>query len=138
MSAAAKKIATIVRCVDRAREEYAKSAGSFRQDHSRQDAAVLNVMRACEAAVDLANMLIRKRRLGLPSDMKESFALLERGGLITVELSGRMQRMIGFRNIAVHDYQALNLDIVVAVIKKNLDDLLELAEAVRSHLDSGD
>lgn len=136
MSAAAKKIATIVRCIDRARDEYAKSAGRFKKNYSRQDAAVLNVMRACEAAVDLANMLIRKRRLGLPSDMKESFALLERGGLITPELSARMQKMVGFRNTAVHDYQALNIDIVEAVIKKNLNDLLELAEAVRPHLDT--
>src|SRR5579875_2353890 len=101
MSAAAKKIATITLCVDRARWEYAQAAGTFKQNPTRQDAAMLNVMRACESAVDLANMLIRKRRLGLPSDMKESFALLERGGIITSELSARMRRMIGFRNIAV-------------------------------------
>ncbi|MGH8261655.1 MAG: type VII toxin-antitoxin system HepT family RNase toxin [Steroidobacteraceae bacterium] len=134
MSTVAKKIATIVRCVDRAREEYAGAAGSFRTDHSRQDAAILNVMRACEAAVDLANMLVRKRRLGLPSDMKESFALLERGGLIPAQLCERMQKMIGFRNIAVHDYHALNLDIVEAVIGKHLGELLTFAEAVRPHL----
>jgi uncharacterized protein YutE (UPF0331/DUF86 family) len=138
VTTAAKKIATIVRSIDRARDEYKKSAGAFRSDHTRQDAAVLNVMRACEAAVDLANMLIRKRRLGLPSDMKESFALLERGSLISSELSDRLQKMIGFRNIAVHDYQALNLDIVEAVIQKGLDDLLAFAETVRPHLDTGD
>ncbi|MGH8229602.1 MAG: type VII toxin-antitoxin system HepT family RNase toxin [Steroidobacteraceae bacterium] len=138
MSVAAKKIATIVRSIDRAREEHVNAAGSFRSDLGRQDAAVLNVMRACEAAVDLANMLVRERRLGLPSNMRESFSLLERAGLITPELSGRLQNMIGFRNIAVHDYQALNLDIVEAVITKSLDDLLTFAEAARPHLAGDD
>lgn len=134
MSVAAAKVATLVRCIGRAREERAEAADGFRTDFTRQDAAILNVLRACEAAVDLANMLIRKRRLGLPSDMRSSFALLERGSLIPADLSERLQRMIGFRNIAVHEYRTLDLDIVESVIARDLDDLLALAEVVRPHL----
>lgn len=134
MSVAAKKIATIVRCIERARSERAQAGDSFKQDFTRQDASVLNVIRACESAVDLANMLIRKRKLGLPSDMKESFALIERDGTITPELGTRLQKMIGFRNIAVHQYQDLDLDIVETIIRENLDDLLMFAEVVRTHL----
>jgi uncharacterized protein YutE (UPF0331/DUF86 family) len=93
---------------------------------------VLNVTRACEAAIDLANMLIRTRRLGVPGDTRESLALLERGGLIPADLSRSLQGMVGFRNIAVHQY--LDLNIVESVIKKGLDDLLILAETVRPHL----
>lgn len=130
----AKKIATIMRCIERARSEYAQAGDAFKQDFTRQDAAILNVTRACEAAIDLANMLIRKRRLGVPSDARESFALLERGGLIPAELSGGLQRMIGFRNIAVHQYQDLDLDIVESIIREKLDDLLTFAETVRSYL----
>jgi uncharacterized protein YutE (UPF0331/DUF86 family) len=44
--------------------------------------------------------------------------------------------MIGFRNLAVHQYRELDLDIFEAVIRKNLDDLLAFAEAVRPHLDT--
>jgi uncharacterized protein YutE (UPF0331/DUF86 family) len=134
MSVTAKKIATIVRCVERARAEYAQAGGGFSRDFTRQDAAILNVTRACEAAIDLANMLIRARRLGVPGETRESFALLERAGVIPVDLSGRLQRMIGFRNIAVHQYQDLDLKIVEAVIRDRLDDLLTFAEAVRSQL----
>lgn len=135
MSTAARKIATIVRCVDRARAERLQAGNAFRSDFTRQDAAVLNVMRACEAAVDLANMVIRRRRLGVPGDMKESFVLLERGGLIPAEVGGRLQKMIGFRNVAVHQYQDLDLDIVDAVIAERLDDLLLFAELARSQLE---
>lgn len=134
MSVAAAKIATLVRCVERARDERVQAGATFASDFTRQDAAILNVMRACETAVDLANMLIRTHRLGLPGEMKESFALLERGGFISPELSVRLQRMIGFRNIAVHQYKTLDLDIVDSVIAKDMDDLLRFAEQIRDRL----
>lgn len=136
MSSVASKIATIVHCVERARDEYAQAGDSFSSNFTHQDAAILNILRACEAAVDLANMLIRSRRLGLPSEMKESFALLERGGFIPMDLSERLQNMIGFRNVAVHQYRKLDLSIVESVIRRNLDDLLMFAEVVRSQIDT--
>lgn len=49
------KAATIERCVARAREEYAKDPGTFATDFTRQDAAILNIQRACEAALDMGN-----------------------------------------------------------------------------------
>ncbi len=42
--------------------------------------------------------------------------------------------MIGFRNIAIHQYQNIDLDIVVEVIRNGLDDLLDFAETIRPHL----
>lgn len=120
--------------MERARSEHAAAGAGFRQDDTRQDAALINVTRACEAAIDLANMLIRKRRLGVPGEVRESFALLERAGVIAPDLSGRLQKMIGFRNIAIHQYQDLDLDIIEAVIRERLDDLTMLAEAVRTEL----
>lgn len=134
MSTVARKIATLARCVERARNEYAQAGQAFTQDFTRQDAAILNVTRACEAAIDLANMLVRAKRLGVPGEAREGFALLERDGLLRADLSSRLQRMIGFRNIAVHQYQDLDMRIVESVIRNNLDDLLEFAEIIRPHL----
>ena len=45
------KASTIERCVRRAREEYAKDPAGFGADFTRQDAAILNIQRACEAAL---------------------------------------------------------------------------------------
>jgi hypothetical protein len=47
------KAATIERCVARAREEYQRDPAGFAEDYTRQDAAILNVQRACEAALDM-------------------------------------------------------------------------------------
>lgn len=134
MTVAARKLSALERCVARARDEHKLAGGNFRNDFTRQDAAVLNVTRACEAAIDLANVAIRKHHLGVPGDARESFALLERSGFITTDLSGRLQRMVGFRNIAVHQYQDLDIDIVESVIHEGLDDLLTFAEQIRTKM----
>lgn len=132
----AQKITSVQRCVARARAVRAEAGASFRTNYNLQDAAVLNVIRACDGAIDLANMLIRRRRLGIPAESRESFAILAREQAIPVDLGERLQRMVGFRNVAVHQYRNLDLDIVDAVIARQLEDLLEFARTVRAQLDS--
>jgi uncharacterized protein YutE (UPF0331/DUF86 family) len=39
-------------------------------------------------------------------------------------------KMVGFRNITVHDYQALQLHIVEAVISKHLGDFTVYSKAI--------
>lgn len=127
------KIAAIERAVARAREEHTAAGPDFLHDFTRQDAALLNILRACETAIDLANILIRERALGVPQSSRDSFKLLADAGVITPALSDRLQRMIGFRNVAVHQYQTLQLAIVETVLRRDLDDLLAFCKTV-AHL----
>ena len=103
----AQKVSSLQRCVARAREAMAEAGAGFRTNYNLQDAAVLNVIRACDATLDLANMLIRKRRLGIPSESRESFVILMREKVIAPELADRLKKMVGFRNLAVHQYRDL-------------------------------
>lgn len=124
------KAAVIERCVARAREEYAASPAGFATDYTRQDAAILNIQRACEAALDMGQHLIRRERLGVPQSARDVFALLARAGWIDAGLADALKRMVGFRNIAVHDYQALQLPITVAIITSHLDEFLQYSRAL--------
>ncbi|MFN7538167.1 MAG: type VII toxin-antitoxin system HepT family RNase toxin [Burkholderiales bacterium] len=124
------KAAVIERCVARAREEYATNPASFATNYTRQDAAILNIQRACEAALDMGQYLIRRDRLGVPQSARDVFALLAQGGYIDATLADELKRMVGFRNIAVHDYQALQLPITVSIIEKHLDEFLQYSQAV--------
>jgi uncharacterized protein YutE (UPF0331/DUF86 family) len=99
----------------------------FEEDYFRQDAVGLNVQRACELCIDVANHLIKTRKLGLPEDSKDSFLLLQRAGLIDEAMAAALRAMVGFRNILVHQYQILDLAIMVEVIERRLDDLLAFA-----------
>lgn len=124
------KSATIERCVARAREEYAADPASFATNFTRQDAAVLNVQRACEAALDMGQHLIRRERLGVPQSARDVFDLLAQGKWIDQPLADSLKRMVAFRNIAVHDYRSLLLSIMVNVITERLDDFLRFAQTV--------
>ncbi|MFN4120016.1 type VII toxin-antitoxin system HepT family RNase toxin [Acidovorax sp.] len=124
------KAATIERCVMRAREEYFIDPDTFATNFSRQDAAILNIQRACEAALDMGQHLIRRDRLGVPQSARDVFALLQQAGRIDRDLAAGLQRMVGFRNIAVHDYQSLQLPITVAIIEKHLDEFLQYSKAI--------
>lgn len=124
------KAATIERCVARAREEYARSPESFATDFTRQDAAILNIQRACEAALDMGQHLIRREKLGVPQSARDVFSLLAQAGWIDAALADGLKRMVGFCNIAVHDYQALQLPITVSIITSHLDEFLQYSQAV--------
>jgi hypothetical protein len=85
----AQKIALLQRCVARSREELANCGADFRSNHSAQDAAVLNVIRACDTTIDLANMPIRKRLLGILSESRESLQMLIRDKRLDADLGAR-------------------------------------------------
>jgi uncharacterized protein YutE (UPF0331/DUF86 family) len=130
------KIASLHRCIERAREVYRRNPGTFSSDFDRQDAAVLNVDRACELAIDIANHLIKRFKMGIPKSSADSFSLIGAKGVLPRELGQRLEKMVGFRNISVHDYTNLDLDIVARVITMDLDDLLRFTDQVKEFLDT--
>ena len=126
----AHKAALIERSVSRAREEYAAAGEHFDTDYTRQDAAVLNIQRACEAALDMGQHLIRRDKLGLPQSSRDVLDLLARTGWIEAKLANSLQKMVGFRNLAVHDYQSLLLPITARVITQHLGEFLDYSAAL--------
>lgn len=124
------KAATIERCVARAREEYAADPQGFATNFTRQDAAILNIQRACEAALDMGQHIIRRRSLGVPQSARDVFALLAQAGWIDEPLADSMKRMVGFRNVAVHEYQVLQLPITLNIITSHLDEFSEFSRRV--------
>ena len=118
------KAATIERCVARAREEYNADPDSFATNHTRQDAAILNIQRACEAALDMGHHLIRRESLGLPQSSRDVFELLASAHWLEPAVAQAMKHMGGFQNIAVREYQTLQLPIMVNIIERHLDEFL--------------
>lgn len=127
------KAASIERCVKRVREEYAYNPTTFATDYTRQDAAILNIQRACEAALDMGQHLIRRDKLGVPQSARDVFALLAKADWISSELAESLKHMVGFRNIAVHDYQSMQLPITVSIIDSHLDEFLQYSQALLLH-----
>lgn len=124
------KAASIERCLHRITEEFAGDRQNLAANQTKQDAIVLNLQRACETAIDLAMYVISQRRLGLPQESRGAFALLQTAGILPAELAARMQHMVGFRNVALREYTRLNLDIVLTIITKHLDDFRAFSSTI--------
>ena len=116
------KIASIRKSLDRIRKVTGGVAESL-NDQDVQDIFVLNLQRAVQAAIDLAAHLVADEKIGLPANLKENFTLLESRQIIDAPLSRRLQAIVGFRNIAVHDYQQLDLTILKSILQHRLGDL---------------
>ncbi len=116
------KIQTIERCLMRIREEYIGYEDKFEDLYAKQDSVILNLERASQASIDMATHIIKIKKLGIPNTSRELFDMLLVSGIISEESCKQMQGMVGFRNIAVHDYQNLNLEIVVSIVENHLTD----------------
>lgn len=124
------KIATIEKCVNRINEEYIGFEGEFCHNFSKQDAVILNIQRAAQACIDLAMHIVRVKKFGLPKNSRDIFTLLAEKQIISTTTSQKMQKMVGFRNIAVHDYQVLNIDIVIDIITNKLVDFKAFSQEI--------
>ncbi|MBA7497282.1 hypothetical protein ES704_00010 [subsurface metagenome] len=123
------KTEIVKRCIIRAKEEYDGNPENL-ENYTKQDSVTLNIQRACEAVIDLGMHVIAERGLGIPQTSRDTFEILQNNKIITPEMSERLKAMIGFRNIAIHNYQKLNLKIIQAIIEKDLKNLLYFTDVI--------
>ena len=118
------KIASIQRCLGRIKEVTALDPANL-DDIDIQDIFILNLQRAVQACLDLAAHVVASEGLGVPESMRGNFVLLKNKNLLSPEIASKMERMTGFRNIAILDYQALNPEILKSILSNNLKDIEE-------------
>ena len=123
------KFESIERCIQRIQEEYDGNPENL-QDYRKMDSIVLNLQRSCELVTDIAMYVVSCRKLGIPQEKREAFELLQKNDLISKEMSDTMKKMIGFRNIAVHDYKKIDEEILKNVIENHLEELLDFARVI--------
>lgn len=123
------KVKTIERCVNRIHKVYEGNPENL-VDLTKQDSIILNIQRACEASIDLAMHLVSEHKLGVPKASREAFKILQEADIIEESLAKTLMNMVGFRNIAVHDYQALELEILESILAKHIEDFKDFAKVI--------
>lgn len=126
------KVAAIQRCLKRIKDVTGLKPDTL-DELNVQDIFVLNLQRAVQATIDLATHIIASEGLGIPDTIKGNFVLLDDAGIINKRLSKKMQAMVGFRNIAIHDYQSLDVEILKSILVKHLKDLEDFYTAILVH-----
>lgn len=100
------------------------------KNYTKQDSIILNIQRACEASIDMAMHIISDKKLGIPQNSRDAFEVLYSNNFIDESMMKNLKAMVGFRNIAVHDYQSVNLNIVQQIIEKHLKDLKDFTKLI--------
>ena len=116
------KVVAIQKCLRRIKDVTGLDPDRL-DEVDNQDIFVLNLQRAIQSAIDLATHIVASEGLGIPDTIRGNFVLLEHAKVVSRSLSRKMQAMVGFRNIAIHDYQVLDVDILKAILAKHLKDL---------------
>ncbi|MGH7388935.1 MAG: type VII toxin-antitoxin system HepT family RNase toxin [Candidatus Rokuibacteriota bacterium] len=128
----AQKLAFIETCVQELRT-LARPAAILRD--VREARFVLHTLQiAIQAALDAASHIVSDARLGEPETNRELFDRLAQHGWLSADLAATMGRMAGFRNIVVHGYAGVNLEVVRDIVEHRLADLLAFVTVIRARL----
>ena len=128
------KLESLRRCVERIAEKTPSSVDQLIRDPDAQDIIALNLQRAVQLSVDVAAHLIAETDAAPPSTMAENFEILRKLQIIDPVLAERLTKAVGFRNIAVHSYQAINWNVVYQICRHHLDDFRQFTKTVVYHL----
>jgi len=125
-----RKLTSLSRCLERIKTKTPRSLEVLKTDIDSQDIISVNLERAIQICVDVASHLIASRRLRSPGSMAESFSVLGESGIVPMECGQRLAKAVGFRNIAVHQYDQVNWDIVYSLVTQDLEIFQEFGQAV--------
>ncbi len=84
-----------------------------------------------QATIDLAEAIVSLKNLRKPTIMSENFSILEEENIINKELTEKLMKMVGFRNIIAHDYEEIDYGIVYDILKNRLKDIKEFLEIAK-------
>ena len=126
------KLESLRRSISRVDEKYLASKDSLLTDLDAQDVITLNLTRAVQLSVDIAAHIVSESNLTPPSTMAESFSKLNELSIINDDLEKKMIKAVGFRNVAVHNYEAIDWNIVKSICEHHLDDFKQFAKMIDS------
>jgi uncharacterized protein YutE (UPF0331/DUF86 family) len=124
------KLESLRRCIDRVQNRRPANVAQLAADADLQDIIVLNLTRAVQVCVDVGAHIISDTDQAAPQSMGEVFERLAKLGAISEGTSLALRKAVGFRNVAVHNYSAINWAIVHAISERHLDDFKRFAREI--------
>ena len=124
------KLESLYRCIERVESQHITSLEELQLSLDKQDIAVLNLERAVQLCVDIASHILSDAGGLVPDTMAGTFQALATQGILDEALGAKLKKSVGFRNIAINQYQDINHKILFAVITEHLQDFKDFAKAI--------
>jgi uncharacterized protein YutE (UPF0331/DUF86 family) len=112
------------------------SLSAYRKNEDMQAIVERRLETAIQACIDLGNHIISHDQLGRPDDYAEIFSILNRHSVISEALEKTMRKMVGFRNLLIHQYRDVLVDMVHKILHENLDDFYQFARAIMAYVNN--
>ena len=124
------KLEALIRCVHRIKDQNISTLEELESNLDKQEIIILNLQRAVQICVDIGNHILLDYKTPTPSTMADTFKYMAESKLITEQNAQDLAHAVGFRNIAVHQYENIDCNIVFSIITNHLEDFKKFAEAI--------
>jgi len=112
------------------------TADGYRNDWKAQRIIERTLQMMIETCADVASHIVSDRGMRAPTSYADTFKVLSENSIIGEELCATMEKMAKFRNVVVHQYEQVDAEIVVLILRKHLEDFERFKEAVLAYLKS--
>ena len=103
---------------------------NFIKDIDRQEIILFNIQTAVQNCIDIAAHIISEESFGVPGSTTEMLYILEKNGYLDNDLTQKMVKAVGFRNLIVHEYGKIELEQVYEIAQNDINDLNEYLKAI--------
>ena len=124
----------INRCV-----KYLKSVDpkivDLESDYEKQSAVERNFQLAIESAICIGEIIISEEGFERPADYKSVFLILGKHSILPKGFAEKFASAAGFRNVLIHRYDEVDLEVLKEYLTEKLGDFEEFAGYVLEYID---
>jgi uncharacterized protein YutE (UPF0331/DUF86 family) len=106
------------------------SVKEYSEDWKVQRIVERTLQMMIEICVDIASHIVSDAGYRVPKSYADTFRVLHENENISEDLFGKMEKMAKFRNIVIHQYSKVDAEIVVNILKRDLNDFLDFKKAI--------
>ena len=111
------------------------SLEELRIDRDKRNMVLHSLLISTQSAIDIATYIIAEKGLRKPSTYRETFEILEEQRIIPEDLANDLSDLAGFRNVLVHIYWELDMDVIHGILLNDLRVLMEFKKIVKELLE---
>ncbi len=125
-----RKLAQLEEYVSQIEEYRSVTIEAYSSDWKRQRIIERTLQMMIETCVDVAGHIIADRKFRIPDSYADSFRVLSENKIIPDGLCKVMEQISKFRNVIVHNYDRVDAEIVVGILRNRIDDFDKFKNAV--------
>ena len=131
-----RKLSELDEYYQQAKEYSAVNVEKYAGDWKIQRIIERTLQMMIETCVDVAGHIISERGFRIPKSYSDAFLVLKENNILSGEIYASANKMAKFRNVVVNHYDKVDAEIVVAILRKNLDDFIRYRDAIIRFLNS--